>query len=1056
MDLSIAIGEMMSPQGGSARLGSVWGSRDSARKSPESVGRASLSLTPTMCKRRMAADFVKECTGHDVPYSNDLHFRMALRDGTILCQTLNRVAPGAIIKVDSSAEGSHANVQAFLSFVTDKLRLPNEAKFTLSDLHSDLHDDRQRIADCLLWLKKLYCGPDVAPSPLGPFLLREGSDTRAVRDSPSKSPPTVDLSTAFAQQQQQQQQAMAVVPTCPRTIASLQPSANIAMLCSNMSSSLQARLTPGLQASKYDTTVSNIMEQFLNGLALEYERRLLAKDNEVTASKGALEQLTERMVATQAQLDGIVEKMEDENRQTVQSLTEASGERLQQLQGELAEAQQLLVQRTAELEELRGTLGSRDDVGSQLAAEAVAQVEVLSGRLQALEDLEERFASVREENKKLYNTVQDLKGSIRVFCRVRPLGTTGDAAPSCLSLGTESDIAMYDKSGERKVFRFDRIFDGYSTQTQVYEDVQALIRSVMDGFNVCIFAYGQTGSGKTHTMTGSCVDDTEGRGINFRALDDLFALQAKRDSETEYIITAQMLEIYNETLRDLLAEEQGSSNRLDMLSTQPTGLNVPGATQIAVATTHDVLDMMRVGARNRHSAETRMNERSSRSHQVLTIIVDGTNRLTGARSHACLHLVDLAGSERTDKSGVEGDRLREANAINSSLSALGSVMHSLAAKSKHIPFRNSKLTELLADSLSGHAKVLMFMHVAPESSSVGESISTLNFGTRVAAVTLGQAKCNVESGKVFEAQEAISKKDRQLAELKEQLQTYREQQANHQRQLMEQAATIQGLKGHLSSLLGDAAPQLSSRAESFRTAHADSTMLTPVSNARGGRPAGMTPRSQSTYGGAQAYEVAQTPRSQLLRSPAPLPLAGLTRTASAAPTPRTAGAYAPMSQRADAAATTSEQDDKVGPLTARGARGQQQPGASSTAAAGGARAGVPALGRIASIPRLDLQAGPSVKVASGSMSARPSNKYGASTYGGAAGAGATAGQRATGASAAAQTATKARPATSRTGGVFSGAGSLALLNRSLSVVLSEVPPVSKALVSSRVSGSWKG
>ncbi len=120
-----------------------------------------------------------------------------------------------------------------------------------------------------------------------------------------------------------------------------------------------------------------------------------------------------------------------------------------------------------------------------------------------------------------------------------------------------------------------------------------------------------------------------------------------------------MLEIYNESIRDLLSDDQGGSAKLDILSTQPSGLNVPGAMQIAVANTADVVAMMRVGARNRHSAETKMNERSSRSHQVLTIIVDGCNLATGARTHACLHLVDLAGSERTDKSGVEGQSVTE-------------------------------------------------------------------------------------------------------------------------------------------------------------------------------------------------------------------------------------------------------------------------------------------------------------------------------------------------------------------------------------------------------------
>ncbi|GFH17655.1 kinesin-4 [Haematococcus lacustris] len=170
-------------------------------------------------------------------------------------------------------------------------------------------------------------------------------------------------------------------------------------------------------------------------------------------------------------------------------------------------------------------------------------------------------------------------------------------------------------------------------------------------------------------------------------------------------------------------------------------LYTPGLLCVAqegVTCSEDVLWLMEKGARNRKSAETRMNERSSRSHQVLTVIVDGDNLVTGAQTHGCLHLVDLAGSERTNKSEATGDRLVEANHINSSLSALGDVMAALASKAKHVPFRNSKLTQLLADSLSGQAKVMMFMHIAPEGNSYQETLSTLKFATRVSEITLGQ------------------------------------------------------------------------------------------------------------------------------------------------------------------------------------------------------------------------------------------------------------------------------------------------------------------------------
>ena len=149
------------------------------------------------------------------------------------------------------------------------------------------------------------------------------------------------------------------------------------------------------------------------------------------------------------------------------------------------------------------------------------------------------------------------------------------------------------------------------------------------------------------------------------------------------------------------------------------------------------------------------------SHQVLTIVVDGHSHLTGARTHGCLHLVDLAGSERVSKSQADGDRLVEAQHINKSLSALGDVMAALAARggagAAHVPFRNSKLTQLLQDSLCGRAKVMMLVHVAPEASSYGESVSTLAFAKRVSEVMLGRAKRSVESGTVFKANEELAR-----------------------------------------------------------------------------------------------------------------------------------------------------------------------------------------------------------------------------------------------------------------------------------------------------------
>ncbi|KAI5058679.1 hypothetical protein GOP47_0026849 [Adiantum capillus-veneris] len=177
---------------------------------------------------------------------------------------------------------------------------------------------------------------------------------------------------------------------------------------------------------------------------------------------------------------------------------------------------------------------------------------------------------------------------------------------------------------------------------------------------------------------------------------------------------------------------------------------------VAVKCTEDVLELMSLGHKNRAVGATALNERSSRSHSVLTVHVKGTDLESGAILRGCLHLVDLAGSERVDKSEATGDRLKEAQHINKSLSALGDVISALAQKNAHVPYRNSKLTQLLQDSLGGQAKTLMFVHISPDQESYSETISTLKFAERVASVELGAAHSNKESGEVRDLKDQIA------------------------------------------------------------------------------------------------------------------------------------------------------------------------------------------------------------------------------------------------------------------------------------------------------------
>ncbi|VVA91767.1 unnamed protein product [Arabis nemorensis] len=376
----------------------------------------------------------------------------------------------------------------------------------------------------------------------------------------------------------------------------------------------------------------------------------------------------------------------------------------------------------------------------------------LGKKLLELGDAAENYHAVLTENQKLFNELQELKGNIRVYCRVRPFLRGQGASNTVVEhIGEHGELVVLNPTkpgtdGLRK-FRFNEVYSPTSTQAEVFSDIKPLVRSVLDGYNVCIFAYGQTGSGKTYTMTGPDGASEEEWGVNYRALNDLFKISQSRQNNISYEVGVQMVEIYNEQVRDLLSGI--------LSTTQQNGLAVPDASMYPVTATSDVLELMNIGLQNRAVSSTALNTRSSRSHSIVTVHVRGKDLKTGSALYGNLHLVDLAGSERVDRSEVTGDRLKEAQHINKSLSALGDVIFSLASKSSHVPYRNSKLTQLLQSSLGGRAKTLMFVQLNPDITSYLESMSTLKFAERVSGVELGAAKSSKDGRDVKDLMEQL-------------------------------------------------------------------------------------------------------------------------------------------------------------------------------------------------------------------------------------------------------------------------------------------------------------
>ena len=280
-----------------------------------------------------------------------------------------------------------------------------------------------------------------------------------------------------------------------------------------------------------------------------------------------------------------------------------------------------------------------------------------------------------------------------------------------------------------KVFTFDAVYDWNSSQQDLYEEtVRPLVSSVLDGFNGTIFAYGQTGTGKTYTMEG-LKNDHDRRGVIPRSFEHIFN-HIGRSENMQYLVRASYLEIYQEEIRDLLQPDQ--SLRFELKEKPDTGVFVKDLSTSVCKNAAEIQQLMNTGNLNRTIGATNMNEHSSRSHAIFLITIEmGSIGDSGGIRVGRLNLVDLAGSERQSKTGASGERLKEASKINLSLSALGNVISALVdGKTTHVPYRDSKLTRLLQDSLGGNSKTIMVANIGPASYNYDETLTTLRYANR--------------------------------------------------------------------------------------------------------------------------------------------------------------------------------------------------------------------------------------------------------------------------------------------------------------------------------------
>ncbi|CAD7087996.1 unnamed protein product [Hermetia illucens] len=332
-----------------------------------------------------------------------------------------------------------------------------------------------------------------------------------------------------------------------------------------------------------------------------------------------------------------------------------------------------------------------------------------------------------------------LNECVKVIVRCRPISKKEKACD-----GASQVVSTYPRRGvveiqnpneankeNRKTFTYDAVYDHSSTQKNIYDEiVRPLVTSVLEGFNCCVFAYGQTGTGKTHTMEGIRGDE-EQKGIIPRTFEQIWSHISRAQNLNTFLVSVSYLEIYMEELRDLL---QPNCKTLELREREKMGVYVPNLHSVTCKSVEDMITVMNQGNKNRTVGFTNMNEHSSRSHAIFMIKIEMCETDSNTVKVGKLNLIDLAGSERQSKTGATAERLKEASKINLALSSLGNVISALAENSPHIPYRDSKLTRLLQDSLGGNSKTTMIANIGPSSINYNETLTTLRYASRAKAI----------------------------------------------------------------------------------------------------------------------------------------------------------------------------------------------------------------------------------------------------------------------------------------------------------------------------------
>lgn len=508
---------------------------------------------------------------------------------------------------------------------------------------------------------------------------------------------------------------------------------------------------------RHQDEVDDVRRQLQNALEEEQSRRQMEVQS--LTSDGALSQ--QKLELEMEKQQKVIQSIRDELQQS-QADVDRERRLNENLRSQLSEASSNALKLETGMSTLRAHITFLES-DNKSQSQAFADLEMrMQNAIRSASEANEKLRTEETLRRKLHNQVQELKGNIRVFCRVRPPLQTDSEVARIKYPDNESDSREVEVLGQPEksslgtittktnAFAFDRVFGPHSANADVFGEISQLVQSALDGYNVCIFCYGQTGSGKTYTM--SSVD-----GMIPLAVNQIYSTaKSLEEKGWKYSMEGSFVEVYNENLNDLLGKADDMDKkkheiRHDMQRSKTT---ITDVTVVNLDSPNKVESILRDASANRSVAATNANERSSRSHSVFILKLIGENSVTGERSEGTLNLVDLAGSERLSHSGATGERLKETQSINKSLSCLGDVIGALGQGKEggHVPYRNSKvgnatvralqtarssmltshkLTYLLQFSLGGNSKTLMFVMISPLQAHLSETLTSLKFATKV-------------------------------------------------------------------------------------------------------------------------------------------------------------------------------------------------------------------------------------------------------------------------------------------------------------------------------------